>query len=109
MPGLLVSKLSSPRVPSTQVLPRDAYERLFASMYTTLVPTSGDIEAAEVATWDYRVDAGSLPPDLSRIGIPLGTFFASLFAVADNVRVVAFCVVFVRGAMREQDLVARAG
>lgn len=54
-------------------------------MYIALVPTAGEVEAEEAAAWDYTGDARELPPELTRIGIPLGAFSDALFAVADNV------------------------
>ncbi|CAM9977203.1 unnamed protein product, partial [Laminaria digitata] len=69
-----------------KILPREVYTRLFASMYTTLVPTAGVREAEDTAAWEYTGDAQGLPPELTRVGITLGAFCDALFAVADNVR-----------------------
>lgn len=56
-------------------------------MYTALVPTAGKVEAEEAACWDYVRDAQGQPEELTRIGITLGVFSDSLFALADNVRI----------------------
>ncbi|CAN0265408.1 unnamed protein product, partial [Pylaiella littoralis] len=67
-----------------KVLPKQAYNDLFAAMYATLVPTAGKAESEETANWEYSADAQGLPPALRRVGITRGVFSAALFAVADN-------------------------
>lgn len=72
-----------------KVLSRQGYIRLFAAMYATLVPTAGEREAEETASWEYGEDTRGLPPELGRAGISLEAFSSALFSVADNVSRVA--------------------
>ncbi|CAN0001882.1 unnamed protein product, partial [Scytosiphon promiscuus] len=67
-----------------KILPRQGYTRLFTAMYATLVPTAGETEAEETASWEYGEDARGLPIELGQAGLSLEAFSSALFSVADN-------------------------